>query len=39
MIIGNDLVFRDDNHISVPYARTLGPILAMITDEAMAPRS
>ncbi|MFN8033721.1 MAG: acyltransferase family protein [Mycobacterium sp.] len=39
VIIGNDLVFRDDNHITVPYARTLGPILAMLTEEAMAPRS
>lgn len=39
VIVGRDLVFRDDNHITVPYARTLGPIMAMITAEAMAPRS
>ena len=39
VIIGNNLVYRDDNHITVPYARTLAPILAMITDQAMSPRS
>ncbi|WUI28996.1 acyltransferase [Mycobacterium sp. NBC_00419] len=39
VIIGNDLVFRDDNHVTVPYARTLGPVLAMLADEAISPRS
>ena len=39
VIVGKDLVYRDDNHITVPYAQTLGPILAMIADEAMSPRS
>jgi len=39
VIIGDDLVYRDDNHITVEYARTLGPILAMIADQAMSPRS
>jgi hypothetical protein len=39
VIIGNDLVYRDDNHITVKYAQALGPIVAMIADEAMSPRS
>jgi hypothetical protein len=39
VIVGKDLVYRDDNHIAVPYAQTLGPILAMLADEAMSPRS
>jgi hypothetical protein len=39
VIIGNDLVYRDDNHITVEYAKTLGPVLGMITDQAMSPRS
>jgi len=39
VIVGSDLVFRDDNHITISYAQTLGPILAMLTDQAIAPRS
>ncbi|WP_236147608.1 acyltransferase family protein [Mycolicibacterium sp. CH28] len=39
VIIGRDLVFRDDNHITVPYAQTLGPVLGMIAEQAIAPRS
>ena len=39
VIIGNDLVFRDDNHVTVSYARTVGPVLAMLADEAISPRS
>lgn len=39
VVIGNDLVFRDDNHVTVPYASTLGPVLGMIADAALSPRS
>lgn len=39
VIVGSDLVFRDDNHITAEYARTLGPVLGLITDRAMAPQS
>ncbi|AQT79344.1 acyltransferase [Mycolicibacterium litorale] len=37
--VGNDLVFRDDNHITVEYAQSLGPVLGLIVDRAMAPQS
>ncbi len=37
VVIGNDLVFRDDNHVTVPYASTLGPVLGMIADAACPP--
>jgi hypothetical protein len=37
LIIGNDLVFRDDNHITVSYARTLAPVVAALADRALAP--
>ena len=39
VVIGNDLVFRDDNHVTVTYARTLAPVLGMIAEQAIAPRS
>ncbi|WP_231748744.1 acyltransferase family protein [Mycobacterium sp. M26] len=39
VVIGNDLVFRDDNHVTVPYARTLGPVLGLLADGAISPRS
>ena len=39
VIVGADLVFRDDNHVTVSYARTLAPVLGMIAEQAMAPRS
>jgi hypothetical protein len=28
LIVGNDLVFRDDNHITVEYATLLAPVVA-----------
>lgn len=38
-IVGSDLVFRDDNHITVSYARRLAPVLGMLAERAIAPRS
>ena len=39
VVVGNDLVFRDDNHLTVSYSRTLAPVLGMIAEQAIAPRS
>lgn len=39
VVVGNDLVFRDDNHLTVSYAETLGPVLGVVAEQAMAPRS
>ena len=39
VIVGSDLVFRDDNHITVSYARRLAPVLGMLAERAIAPRS
>ena len=36
VIVGNTLVFRDDNHLTVGYARTLGPVIGALTDRALA---
>ena len=38
-IVGSDLVYRDDNHITVSYARRLAPVLGMLAEQAIAPRS
>lgn len=39
VVVGNELVFRDDNHLTVSYSRTLAPVLGMIAEQAIAPRS
>lgn len=39
LVVGNELVFRDDNHLTVSYARALAPALDVIAEQAMAPRS
>jgi len=39
VVVGSDLVFRDDNHVTVSYARMLAPVLGVIAKQAMAPRS
>ena len=39
VVVGNDLVFRDDNHLTVSYAQELTPVLSVIAEQAMAPRS
>ena len=38
-IIGSDLVFRDDNHVTVSYAQRLSGVLGMIAQRALAPSS
>ncbi|MGI9125208.1 MAG: SGNH hydrolase domain-containing protein, partial [Mycobacterium sp.] len=38
-VVGRNLVFRDDNHVTVSYAQTLAPVLGMIAEQAIAPRS
>jgi hypothetical protein len=35
-IVGNELVYRDDNHITIEYARTLAPVMAALTDRVLA---
>ncbi|MEU4343922.1 acyltransferase family protein [Nocardia sp. NPDC023852] len=35
-IVGNNLVYRDDNHLTVSYARTLGPVIGAFVDRALA---
>lgn len=35
MIVGNTLVFRDDNHVTTEYARLLAPVLGALTDRAV----
>ncbi|MGV0810803.1 acyltransferase family protein [Mycolicibacterium boenickei] len=37
VIVGNTLVFRDDNHITAEYAQLLAPVLARLTESALAP--
>jgi hypothetical protein len=37
-VIGDQLVFRDDNHITVEYARTLTPVMAALTERALSAR-
>ena len=39
VIVGNELVFRDDNHVTVSYAQRLAPVLGILADRAIAPRS
>ena len=38
VIVGNNLVYRDDNHVTIEYAQTLGPVLGAIADQALANR-
>jgi hypothetical protein len=35
MIVGNNLVYRDDNHVTVEYAQALTPVLAALADRAL----
>jgi hypothetical protein len=35
MIVGNTLVFRDDNHVTTEYARLLAPVLGALVDQAV----
>jgi peptidoglycan/LPS O-acetylase OafA/YrhL len=36
MIVGNTLVFRDDNHVTTEYAQLLAPVLGALADRALA---
>ncbi|MBZ4540209.1 acyltransferase [Mycobacterium avium subsp. hominissuis] len=36
LIVGNTLVFRDDNHVTTEYARLLAPVLGALADRALA---
>ena len=36
VIVGNELVYRDDNHVTIEYARTLTPVMAALTDRVLA---
>jgi len=36
VIVGNDLVFRDDNHLTVEHAQALSPVVAALADRALA---
>jgi peptidoglycan/LPS O-acetylase OafA/YrhL len=36
VIVGNTLVFRDDNHVTTEYAQLLAPVIGALTDRALA---
>lgn len=36
LVIGDNLVFRDDNHVTADYAETLAPIIGTLTDHALS---
>jgi peptidoglycan/LPS O-acetylase OafA/YrhL len=36
VIVGNALVYRDDNHVTITYAQTLAPVLGVLADRALA---
>ncbi len=36
MIVGNTLVYRDDNHITTEYARVLAPLVTEMIEQAPA---
>ncbi|WP_244975015.1 acyltransferase family protein [Mycobacterium heckeshornense] len=38
VIVGNDLVYRDDNHVTIEYAHTLAPVIGALADRALAGR-
>jgi peptidoglycan/LPS O-acetylase OafA/YrhL len=38
VIVGNNLVYRDDNHVTIEYAQALEPVLGAIADRALAKR-
>ncbi len=37
VIVGNTLVYRDDNHVTVEYAKVLAPVLTEMIERALAP--
>lgn len=36
MIVGNTLVFRDDNHVTTEYAQLLAPVIGALADRAIS---
>jgi hypothetical protein len=36
VVVGNTLVFRDDNHLTVSYVQTLEPVIGALTDRELA---
>ncbi|HEX9178339.1 MAG TPA: acyltransferase family protein [Mycobacterium sp.] len=38
VIVGNNLVYRDDNHVTIEYAQALGPVIGAIADSALNSR-
>lgn len=36
VIVGNTLVFRDDNHVTTEYSQLLAPVLGALADRALA---
>jgi peptidoglycan/LPS O-acetylase OafA/YrhL len=36
VIVGNDLVYRDDNHVTIAYAQALAPVIGALADQALA---
>jgi peptidoglycan/LPS O-acetylase OafA/YrhL len=36
VIVGNTLVFRDDNHVTTEYAQLLAPVIGALVDRAVA---
>ena len=36
VIIGNTLVYRDDNHVTMQYTRLLAPVLGALVDRTLA---
>jgi hypothetical protein len=36
VVVGNTLVFRDDNHITTEYAQVLAPLLTEMIERALA---
>jgi hypothetical protein len=36
VIVGNTLVYRDDNHVTIEYAGVLGPVIGELADSALA---
>jgi peptidoglycan/LPS O-acetylase OafA/YrhL len=35
VIVGNNLVFRDDNHVTTEYAQVLAPVIGALADRAL----
>jgi hypothetical protein len=35
-IVGNTLVYRDDNHVTMQYTRLLAPVLGALVDQTLA---